>query len=102
MPGQPYGIRSEKSGAFVPKLGEVLPTIAGEKVRKVLNKLPDGKSKGYDSWAPNELRALTKARLDALADILNDCEEQGRWPIGRWGDPSLPSSQRNELKTKEG
>ena len=69
-----------EAGAYVPKFGDVLPPITGERVRSVINKMPDGKSKGYDSWAPNELRALTDAHMDALAELLNNCEDQGRWP----------------------
>ena len=67
-------------GAYVPNFGHVLPAISGARLRKVLNEMPGGKSKGYDSWAPNELRALPDTYLDALAQLLNDCEDQGRWP----------------------
>ena len=76
---------TEGAGAYVPNFNGILPTITGERLRAVLNRMPDGKSKGYDSWAPNELRALTDAHLEALAEILNECESQSRWPraLGR-------------------
>ena len=54
---------TEGAGAYVPNFNGILPTITGERLRAVLNRMPDGKSKGYDSWAPNELRALTDAHL---------------------------------------
>ena len=42
--------------------------------------MTDGKAKGYDSWTPAELRALPDTLLHALASLLNDSEELGKWP----------------------
>ena len=65
---------------YLPNFNGVLPPITGARVRAVLNRMTDGKAKGYDSWSPAELRALPDTLLSALAELLNDSEELGKWP----------------------
>ena len=43
---------------YLPNFNGVLPPITGARIRAVLNRMTDGKAKGYDSWTPAELRAL--------------------------------------------
>eukprot|EP00972_Heterocapsa_arctica_P100073 14757679-Heterocapsa_arctica.AAC.1 len=49
--------------------------ISADKVRRVVNRLVDGKAKGVDSWSPAELRALSQTHIQGLADILNKVEK---------------------------
>ena len=55
--------------------------ITGDKVRRVIRHLSDNKAKGKDAWTIPELRALSKADTNALAQLLNNVEkERRRWP----------------------
>jgi len=49
-------------------------------VCRVIRYLSDNKAKGNDSWSIPELRALTRAGTDALAQFLNEVEKKIRRP----------------------
>eukprot|EP00972_Heterocapsa_arctica_P079732 11748284-Heterocapsa_arctica.AAC.1 len=61
------------------------PIIADE-IRRVVNRLVDGRAKGVDSWSPAELRALSYSRVEGLPDILNMSRMRG-WP--EWMNPII-------------
>ena len=54
--------------------------ITCDKIRRVIRHLSDNKAKGKDAWTIPELRALSRADTDALAQFLNNVEKERRWP----------------------
>ena len=59
----------------------MLAPITGDKVRRVIRYMSDNnKAKGKGGWSIPELRALTKADTDALAQFYNNAEAQRRFP----------------------
>eukprot|EP00972_Heterocapsa_arctica_P095261 14048646-Heterocapsa_arctica.AAC.1 len=44
--------------------------ITEDEIRRVINRLVDGKAKGVDGWSPAELRALSRTHVQGLADLL--------------------------------
>eukprot|EP00972_Heterocapsa_arctica_P024358 3593191-Heterocapsa_arctica.AAC.1 len=61
---------------------QTMPLITEDEVRRVVNKLADGKAKGVDGWSPAELRSLSRTHLKGLAHCLNKVEQYQRWPHG--------------------
>eukprot|EP00972_Heterocapsa_arctica_P027661 4068466-Heterocapsa_arctica.AAC.1 len=59
-----------------------MPLITEDKVRRVVNKLTDGKAKGIDGWSPAALRALSRSHIKGLTELLNQIEKYQRWPHG--------------------
>eukprot|EP00972_Heterocapsa_arctica_P115349 16447232-Heterocapsa_arctica.AAC.1 len=59
-----------------------MDSITEDEVRRVVNKLSDGKAKGVDGWSPAELRALSRTYIKGLADILNQVEKEEQRPEG--------------------
>eukprot|EP00972_Heterocapsa_arctica_P036282 5340145-Heterocapsa_arctica.AAC.1 len=53
-----------------------------DRVRRVVNNLADGKAKGVDGWSPAELRAPSRSHITGLTDILNNVENNQKWPQG--------------------
>ena len=53
---------------------------SGATVRLALQAMDKGKAPGLDEWYVHELRELTPALRECIADILNAVETQGRWP----------------------
>eukprot|EP00972_Heterocapsa_arctica_P100053 14754629-Heterocapsa_arctica.AAC.1 len=49
--------------------------ITEDEVRRVVNNLTDGKTKGIDGWSPAELRALSRSRIKGLTELLNRIEK---------------------------
>ena len=64
----------------IPSFHTALRPLTGEDLRKVLQKLPEGKARGADGWAPKELLSLPVSWLDKLAEFCNGWEKQGKWP----------------------
>eukprot|EP00972_Heterocapsa_arctica_P064451 9511917-Heterocapsa_arctica.AAC.1 len=56
--------------------------ITEDEVRRVVNRLADGKAKGVDGWSPAELRALLCTHIEGPTDILTKVEDEERWPEG--------------------
>eukprot|EP00972_Heterocapsa_arctica_P018715 2768944-Heterocapsa_arctica.AAC.1 len=54
--------------------------ITEDEIRRVVNRLVDGKAKGVDGWSPAELRSLSREHLQGLAELLNLIEKQQKWP----------------------
>eukprot|EP00972_Heterocapsa_arctica_P069019 10198978-Heterocapsa_arctica.AAC.1 len=54
---------------------EMGPTTA-DGIKRVVNRLVDGKAKGVDGWSPAKLRALSQTHTQGLADIVNKIENQ--------------------------
>eukprot|EP00972_Heterocapsa_arctica_P068832 10172379-Heterocapsa_arctica.AAC.1 len=60
----------------LPQFGDdEMGPIAADEVKRVVNKLVDGKAKGVDAWSPVELRALSRTHIQGHADILNKVEK---------------------------
>eukprot|EP00972_Heterocapsa_arctica_P111152 16364365-Heterocapsa_arctica.AAC.1 len=55
---------------------EEMGPITADGIRRVANRLVDGKAKGVDGWSPAELRASSQTHTQGLADILNKIENQ--------------------------
>eukprot|EP00972_Heterocapsa_arctica_P073856 10903278-Heterocapsa_arctica.AAC.1 len=56
--------------------------ITEDEIRRMINRLVDGKAKGVDRWSPAELRALSRAHIQGLADLLNQIEKEQT--VARW------------------
>eukprot|EP00972_Heterocapsa_arctica_P077355 11408944-Heterocapsa_arctica.AAC.1 len=56
--------------------------ITADEVRRVVNRLVDGKAKGVDGWSPAEVRAMSQTHTQGLAYHLNTVEKYKRWPEG--------------------
>eukprot|EP00972_Heterocapsa_arctica_P065713 9698397-Heterocapsa_arctica.AAC.1 len=54
--------------------------ITEYEIRRVVNRLVDGKAKGVDGWSPAELRSLSREHLQGLAELLNLIGKQQKWP----------------------
>eukprot|EP00972_Heterocapsa_arctica_P051673 7602230-Heterocapsa_arctica.AAC.1 len=50
--------------------------ITEDEIRRVVNRLVDGKAKGVDGWSPAELRSLSRKHVQGLADLLNLIEKE--------------------------
>ena len=75
------GRTGKSKDEFVPRrAASALAPITGDRVRRVIRHLSDNKAKGKDSWSIPELRALSKADTDALAQFYNNCETERKWP----------------------
>eukprot|EP00972_Heterocapsa_arctica_P005984 881108-Heterocapsa_arctica.AAC.1 len=61
---------------------QYMDLITEDEVIRVISCLADGKAKGVDGWSPAELRALSRTHIQGLADILNQIEQEERWPDG--------------------
>eukprot|EP00972_Heterocapsa_arctica_P106647 15708707-Heterocapsa_arctica.AAC.1 len=48
--------------------------ITEDEVRRVINRLADGKAKGVDEWSPAELRALPHSHIKGLTELLHEVE----------------------------
>eukprot|EP00972_Heterocapsa_arctica_P021988 3233941-Heterocapsa_arctica.AAC.1 len=77
-----FKIAEETWGGLWAVDAEELPTFANQKmplitedeVRRVVNNLTDGKTKGIDGWSPAELRALSRSHIKGLTDFPNKIE----------------------------
>ncbi len=49
--------------------------ITEDNIRRVVNRLVDGKAKGVDGWSPAELISLSRIHIQGLADLLNLIEK---------------------------
>eukprot|EP00972_Heterocapsa_arctica_P028594 4206700-Heterocapsa_arctica.AAC.1 len=56
--------------------------ITEDEIKRVINRLVDGTAKGVDGRSPAELRALSRAHIQGLADLLNQIEKEQKWPDG--------------------
>eukprot|EP00972_Heterocapsa_arctica_P111991 16429257-Heterocapsa_arctica.AAC.1 len=54
--------------------------ITEDKIRRVVNRLVDGKAKGVDGWSPAELISLSRTHIQRLADLWNLIEQKQKWP----------------------
>eukprot|EP00972_Heterocapsa_arctica_P025279 3724046-Heterocapsa_arctica.AAC.1 len=43
--------------------------ITEDEIRRVVNRLVDGKAKGVDGWSPAELILLSRSHMQVLADL---------------------------------
>eukprot|EP00972_Heterocapsa_arctica_P043686 6449403-Heterocapsa_arctica.AAC.1 len=56
--------------------------ITEDEVRRVINRLADGKAKEVDGWSPAELRAHSRTHIQGLANVLNHIEQSETLPEG--------------------
>eukprot|EP00972_Heterocapsa_arctica_P015736 2318861-Heterocapsa_arctica.AAC.1 len=71
MAQEPWGGLWVVDAADLPQFDDdEMEPITADEVRRVVNKLMDGKVKGVDAWGPAELRALSQTHIQGLAYIL--------------------------------
>eukprot|EP00972_Heterocapsa_arctica_P040902 6028148-Heterocapsa_arctica.AAC.1 len=56
--------------------------ITEDEIRRVVNRLVDGKAKGVDGWIPAEVRSLSRAHLLGLVELLNLIEKAKNGRMG--------------------
>eukprot|EP00660_Eupelagonema_oceanica_P014178 gene14178-biopygen34257 len=54
--------------------------LTGAELRETLARMSARQAGGMEGWRVRELKALPEALLDALAEVLNVVEHEGRWP----------------------
>eukprot|EP00972_Heterocapsa_arctica_P036618 5390575-Heterocapsa_arctica.AAC.1 len=56
--------------------------ITADTIRRVVNRVVNGKAKRVDGWSLAELRALSQTHTQGLSAILNNIEKVKKWPEG--------------------
>eukprot|EP00972_Heterocapsa_arctica_P047338 6983011-Heterocapsa_arctica.AAC.1 len=52
--------------------------ITEDEIKRVVNRLVDGKANGVDGWSPAELRSFSRLHMKGLADLLNLIENHNK------------------------
>ena len=61
-------------------LGDQVTPITANDLREAARTFPAGTGRGADDMAPRAVASVPKTQLAKLAQLLNECEKQGRWP----------------------